>query len=85
MLLSSLIEVLIYLTYLKFSFFRLIRGLGTETVAQVASGDRHSLALTKGGQLYTWGDHSFGQLGVGKISSDKTPTPQVSLTRINVV
>ena len=59
-------------------FFRLIRGLGTLTVAQVASGDRHSLALTKGGQLFSWGDNSFGQLGVGKIASDKTPTPQVS-------
>jgi hypothetical protein len=60
--------------------FRLVRGLGTETVAQVASGDRHSLALTKAGQLYTWGDNSFGQLGLAKIPNDKTSTPKVSVS-----
>ena len=33
-------------------------------VTQIASGDYHSLALTKDGRLFSWGDNSFGQLGV---------------------
>jgi alpha-tubulin suppressor-like RCC1 family protein len=33
-------------------------------VTQIASGDYHSLALTKDGRLFAWGDNSFGQLGV---------------------
>ena len=55
----------------------MIRGLGTETVCQITSGDRHSVALTKGGQLFAWGDNSSGQLGLGKLTDDKVTTPQV--------
>ncbi|KAJ5644684.1 hypothetical protein N7507_010695 [Penicillium longicatenatum] len=33
-------------------------------ITQIASGDYHSLALTKEGRLFAWGDNSFGQLGV---------------------
>ena len=57
----------------------MIRGLGAVVVAQIACGDRHSLALTKAGQLYAWGDNSFGQLGIGKAATGKAATPQVSL------
>ncbi|XP_026222290.1 probable E3 ubiquitin-protein ligase HERC3 [Anabas testudineus] len=35
-------------------------------VQQVACGSQHSLALTAGGQVYTWGQDSRGQLGLGK-------------------
>ncbi|XP_071401090.1 probable E3 ubiquitin-protein ligase HERC3 [Centroberyx affinis] len=35
-------------------------------VSQVACGSQHSVALTKDGQVYTWGQNSRGQLGVGK-------------------
>jgi alpha-tubulin suppressor-like RCC1 family protein len=47
-------------------------------VVQISSGDRHSMALTKGGQVFAWGDHTFGQLGFGKLPVDKVYTPQVS-------
>ncbi|XP_042172739.1 probable E3 ubiquitin-protein ligase HERC3 isoform X8 [Oncorhynchus tshawytscha] len=36
------------------------------TVIQVACGNSHSLALTKGGQVFSWGLNSHGQLGLGK-------------------
>ncbi|XP_068458901.1 probable E3 ubiquitin-protein ligase HERC3 [Clinocottus analis] len=36
------------------------------TVSQVACGSRHSVALTQGGQVYTWGQDSRGQLGLGR-------------------
>ncbi|XP_035858602.1 probable E3 ubiquitin-protein ligase HERC4 isoform X1 [Sander lucioperca] len=35
-------------------------------VCQVACGSQHSVALTKDGQVYTWGQDSKGQLGLGK-------------------
>ena len=67
---------------------RIIRGLGTEIVAQIASGEHHSVALTKGGQVFAWGDNTFGQLGLGKLPNDKINTPQVLLfsvhTKLNV-
>ncbi len=61
----------------------MIRGLGAETVAQISSGDRHSVALTKGGQLFAWGDNSFGQLGVGRAAGDKVVAPQVNLSLVS--
>ncbi|XP_061781390.1 uncharacterized protein [Nerophis lumbriciformis] len=39
--------------------------LPTEAV-QVACGDFHSVALTKGGDVFCWGSNSHGQLGVGR-------------------
>ncbi|KAF3387346.1 Ultraviolet-B receptor UVR8 [Penicillium rolfsii] len=33
-------------------------------VTQISTGDYHSLALTKDGLVFAWGDNSFGQLGV---------------------
>ncbi|XP_037631297.1 probable E3 ubiquitin-protein ligase HERC6 [Sebastes umbrosus] len=35
-------------------------------VIQVACGNTHSLALTKGGDVFSWGSNSHGQLGQGK-------------------
>lgn len=33
-------------------------------VTKISTGDYHSLALTKDGRVFAWGDNSFGQLGV---------------------
>ncbi|EPS29926.1 hypothetical protein PDE_04876 [Penicillium oxalicum 114-2] len=33
-------------------------------VSKISAGDYHSLALTKDGRVFAWGDNSFGQLGV---------------------
>ncbi|XP_053477988.1 probable E3 ubiquitin-protein ligase HERC6 isoform X1 [Ictalurus furcatus] len=35
-------------------------------VVQVACGNFHSLALTKGGEVLSWGQNKYGQLGLGK-------------------
>ena len=45
---------------------RLIKGLATMKVTAVAAGMYHSCALTAAGQLYTWGNNSKGQLGLGR-------------------
>ena len=36
----------------------------SEHLSMVAAGDRHSLALTSDGTLFSWGDNTFGQLGL---------------------
>ncbi|XP_046728347.1 LOW QUALITY PROTEIN: probable E3 ubiquitin-protein ligase HERC4 [Silurus meridionalis] len=45
---------------------RPIKELCDKTVVQVACGDQHFMALTNDGQLFTWGQNSRGQLGLGK-------------------
>ncbi|XP_025764891.1 probable E3 ubiquitin-protein ligase HERC4 isoform X4 [Oreochromis niloticus] len=39
--------------------------LGSKQVSQVTCGSQHTVVLTKDGQLYTWGQDSRGQLGLG--------------------
>ncbi|MCM1295859.1 MAG: hypothetical protein NC311_09985, partial [Muribaculaceae bacterium] len=36
-------------------------------VVKIAAGDRHAVALTAGGAVYTWGDNDHGQLGQGQM------------------
>ncbi|XP_075998040.1 putative E3 ubiquitin-protein ligase HERC3 isoform X5 [Genypterus blacodes] len=45
---------------------RALEGLCNIQVSQVACGSQHSVALTKDGQVYTWGQDTSGQLGLGK-------------------
>ncbi|XP_041852105.1 probable E3 ubiquitin-protein ligase HERC3 [Melanotaenia boesemani] len=55
-------------------------------VAQVACGSQHTLALTKGGQVYTWGQDSRGQLGLGNRNAQVTSPQQLrSLSAIPLV
>ena len=59
-----------------FHFFnRMIRGLGAVSVVQIACGDNHSMALTRGGKLFSWGDNQHGQLGHGNLDKIVQPQP----------
>uniref|UniRef100_A0A3B4XNV5 Uncharacterized protein n=1 Tax=Seriola lalandi dorsalis TaxID=1841481 RepID=A0A3B4XNV5_SERLL len=55
-------------------------------VSQVACGSQHSVALTKDGQVYAWGQDSRGQLGLGKMKTGAN-SPQLlrSLSAIPLV
>ncbi|TWW77365.1 putative E3 ubiquitin-protein ligase HERC3 [Takifugu flavidus] len=54
-------------------------------VIQVACGKSHSVALTKGGDVLSWGSNSFGQLGLGKgIQSQPRPALIYHLTGVAV-
>lgn len=54
-------------------------------IIQVACGDSHSLALTKGGDVFSWGLNSHGQLGLGKmVSKQLTPVVVCALTGVAV-
>jgi alpha-tubulin suppressor-like RCC1 family protein len=47
----------------------------TGPVTQVAAGERHSLALTSTGQLYSFGDNKYGQLGREPSAMEANPNP----------
>ncbi|KAG7459028.1 hypothetical protein MATL_G00226850 [Megalops atlanticus] len=55
-------------------------------ITQVACGNFHSMALTKGGDVFAWGQNAYGQLGLGKaVSMQHAPCPVLSLTGVPVV
>ncbi|KAM9351921.1 putative E3 ubiquitin-protein ligase HERC4 [Symphorus nematophorus] len=65
---------------------RPLEALSNITVSQVACGSQHSVALTKDGQVYTWGQDSRGQLGLGKRKlGANSPQHLRSLSAIPVV
>jgi alpha-tubulin suppressor-like RCC1 family protein len=47
---------------------------GSGSIEAFAFGDRHSLLLTKEGEVYAWGDNNYGQLGQGHAQELKKPT-----------
>ncbi|XP_053795912.1 probable E3 ubiquitin-protein ligase HERC4 [Vidua chalybeata] len=55
---------------------RLVKELGNRNIVQIACGDQHAMALSRGGQLFTWGQNTHGQLGVGS-QTTLTPEPQL--------
>ncbi|XP_058241590.1 probable E3 ubiquitin-protein ligase HERC3 isoform X3 [Hemibagrus wyckioides] len=62
---------------------RLIKKLCEYRISQVMCGNQHCIALSKDGQLFTWGQNSSGQLGLGKGEpSSLSPQPLKSLCGI---
>ncbi|ETE59098.1 putative E3 ubiquitin-protein ligase HERC6, partial [Ophiophagus hannah] len=62
---------------------RKIDALSMYNVIQVACGHYHSIALTKDGRVFSWGQNSHGQLGLGKeLPSQATPCNISSLAGI---
>ncbi len=51
-----------------------IKFKGKEKIKNIATGFNHSIALAENGNLYTWGDCSFGKLGYSTgISTQNEP------------
>uniref|UniRef100_A0AAY4APN6 HECT domain-containing protein n=1 Tax=Denticeps clupeoides TaxID=299321 RepID=A0AAY4APN6_9TELE len=64
---------------------RLIKKLCKHRISQVMCGNQHCIALSKDGQLFTWGQNSNGQLGLGKGEpSTLSPQPLKSLMGVPV-
>ena len=51
-----------------------------EKFVAVAAGRSHSMALTSGGKVFTWGRNTEGQLGIGTTSNSKYPVLVPDLT-----
>ncbi|XP_037327022.1 probable E3 ubiquitin-protein ligase HERC3 [Pungitius pungitius] len=62
---------------------RLVKRLCEQRIAQVMCGNQHCIALSRDGQLFTWGQNTSGQLGLGKGEPSKLfPHPLKSLSGI---
>jgi alpha-tubulin suppressor-like RCC1 family protein len=46
-----------------------------DIIKGISAGCMHSMALTSTGQVLTWGDNSFGQLGNGTTDTSGVPAP----------
>ena len=57
----------------------ILRRIATVRVrwAGVAVANKHTLAVTDGGAVYSWGDNSQGQLGYGTTDSAANGNPRV--------
>ncbi|XP_078532227.1 E3 ISG15--protein ligase HERC5-like isoform X2 [Lissotriton helveticus] len=56
--------------------FHPIKRLHDRRIIQVACGDHHCMALSKGGELFTWGENTHGQLGL-RSQPSRQSTPQL--------
>ncbi|KAL0964222.1 hypothetical protein UPYG_G00321040 [Umbra pygmaea] len=58
---------------------RNLKSLSDVQIVQVACGYHHSHALSRGGQVYSWGQNRYGQLGLGTAghTGHQVSTPQV--------
>uniref|UniRef100_A0A3Q2ZM27 HECT and RLD domain containing E3 ubiquitin protein ligase 3 n=1 Tax=Kryptolebias marmoratus TaxID=37003 RepID=A0A3Q2ZM27_KRYMA len=62
---------------------RLVKRLCDHSISQVMCGNQHCMALSRDGQLFTWGQNTNGQLGLGKGEPSKlSPHPLKSLAGI---
>jgi alpha-tubulin suppressor-like RCC1 family protein len=46
-----------------------------KTIVRIATGANHSLALSSDGTVFTWGDNTYGQLGINAPDSAKSTVP----------
>jgi alpha-tubulin suppressor-like RCC1 family protein len=58
---------------------------GLTDVVQGAAGHQHSLAVTRAGEVYAWGEGSHGELGLGTTTSSGTPQRVPGLPRVRDV
>ena len=62
----------------------LIPSLKRKHLKQIVAGSFHTLALSEGGDVYSWGVGERGQLGHGDLENRKLPTPLLGLQGIEV-
>ena len=52
---------------------QLIESLSNESIIKISAGNNHSMAITELGDLYTWGEGIYGQLGHGVNNNEQYP------------
>ena len=52
---------------------------------QIACGGVHTVALTKNGEVFTWGNNRFGQLGHGDLNNRTITTKVAALAGLVII
>lgn len=52
---------------------KIVSDENTESIVEVSLGYSHSAAITENGDLYLWGDNTYGQLGNGTNEDSNIP------------
>jgi len=60
-------------TYGDYPIPQLIESLSNESIIKISAGNNHSMAITELGELYTWGEGIYGQLGHGVNNNEQYP------------
>uniref|UniRef100_K3WWQ6 RCC1-like domain-containing protein n=1 Tax=Globisporangium ultimum (strain ATCC 200006 / CBS 805.95 / DAOM BR144) TaxID=431595 RepID=K3WWQ6_GLOUD len=58
--------------------------VGTSTILHVTCGSNHTMCMTTEGKVFTWGDNTFGQLGLGFKSTKSRGIPTRVEKLVNV-
>ncbi|KAJ8262179.1 hypothetical protein GJAV_G00163400 [Gymnothorax javanicus] len=75
--------IFMLLSYIVQAVKKCLSALNARQVIQVACGDQHTIALSRDGQLFTWGKNLNGQLGLGEAApSSQTPKRLFSLSGV---
>ena len=56
-----------------YAFPQLIESLSNESIIKISAGNNHSMAITEMGEVYTWGEGIYGQLGHGINNNEQYP------------
>jgi alpha-tubulin suppressor-like RCC1 family protein len=60
--------------------------LNGKIITQISGGGFYAMALSSDGKVYTWGDNSFGQLGIGNNINSNVPVgPVAGLLAGNII
>ena len=62
-------------TIIDFNFGK--TGNSNRYIVKIAAGARHALALDNEGNVWVWGDNSYGQLGLGTLGGDHSRPEEV--------
>ena len=52
---------------------------------QIACGGVHTVALTKNGEVFTWGCNRYGKLGHGDLNEKTVPTKVAALAGLVII
>ena len=56
-----------------YAYPTLMESLSNESIIKISAGNNHSMAITELGELYTWGEGIYGQLGHGINNNEQYP------------
>ena len=55
---------------------RKVTSVRSHAIVRIAAANKHSVAVTSGGDVFTWGSNVCGQLGYGSFDSNASPNPR---------